>query len=51
MGDAYYQKGFIMSILLLVGFGTAVHSMIDFEIAHVVILGLIKQKDLNGLIA
>ncbi len=33
MSAAYYAKGFVMSVLLLVGVGTVVHSMVDFGIA------------------
>ncbi|MCL2137218.1 MAG: hypothetical protein FWH40_06845 [Coriobacteriia bacterium] len=36
----YYQKGFVLSVLLLVGLGTVVHSMIDFEIAKLVMIPL-----------
>jgi niacin transporter len=36
MGAAYYQQGFIWSVLLLVGLGTLIHSMVDFEIANAV---------------
>jgi len=40
MGENYYQRGFIISVLLLVGLGTVVHSMVDFEIANVVRVAL-----------
>lgn len=43
MGASYYQQGFLMSVLLLVGLGTVVHSMVDFEIAHVIQLALKNQ--------
>jgi len=33
MTDVYYQKGYLVSVILLVGVGTVVHSMIDFSIA------------------
>ncbi|MCL2020222.1 MAG: hypothetical protein FWG70_10770 [Oscillospiraceae bacterium] len=36
MGDEFYQKGFLFSVVLLVGLGTIIHSMIDFEIAYAV---------------
>lgn len=49
MSAVYYQNGFLMSILLLVGLGTVIHSMIDFEIAHVVTLALQKQKHFRVL--
>lgn len=49
MGDAYYRHGFFTSVLLLVGLGTVLHSMIDFEIAHAVALALRKQKSFKSL--
>ena len=49
MGTTYYQKGYITSVLLLVGLGTIVHSMIDFEIANAVRLALRGQIDLKTL--
>ena len=45
MGTTYYQQGFLMSVLLLVGLGTVIHSMVDFEIAHVVKLTLKTQTN------
>ena len=48
MGESFYQKGFILSVLLLVGVGTVVHSMVDFEIAQLVLLPL-KKASRNGL--
>jgi len=36
MSAAFYQSGFFLSIILLVGLGTVVHSMIDFEIAYAI---------------
>lgn len=32
----YYSKGFLISVVLLVGAGTVVHSLIDFAIARVI---------------
>jgi len=49
MGAAYYQKGYLVSVLLLVGLGTVAHSMIDFEIAHVVVLALQNQRGFQKL--
>jgi len=40
----YSEKGFVTSVLLLVGLGTVIHSMVDFEIAHVILLPLRKQN-------
>jgi len=45
---AYFEQGFALSVLLLVGLGTVIHSMIDFEIAHVILLPLRKQNTLAG---
>ena len=34
MGSGYYAKGFVTSVILLVGVGTVVHSMVDFYLAQ-----------------
>lgn len=49
MGAAYYQQGFFQSVLLLVGLGTVVHSMVDFEIALVLYKVLGKQRGFASL--
>lgn len=36
MGEAFYAKGFVVSVLLLVGVGTVLHSMVDFFISLLV---------------
>jgi len=36
MGASYYQHGFVVTILGLVGLGTVIHSMVDFEIANLI---------------
>ena len=36
MSSAYYDKGYLFSVILLVGLGTVIHSMIDFTIAKYV---------------
>lgn len=46
MGTSYYQKGFVDSVLLLVGVGSVIHSMVDFEIALAVHKALSKQRSL-----
>ncbi|NLO08918.1 MAG: hypothetical protein GX129_03500 [Clostridiales bacterium] len=33
MSSAYYEKGFLVSVILLVGVGTFLHSLVDFSIA------------------
>jgi niacin transporter len=49
IGEAYREQGFVVSVLLMVGVGTVVHSMLDFEIARIVVLPLRKQKNLASL--
>ena len=49
MASSYYQSGFLQSVLLLVGLGTVVHSMVDFEIALAVAKVLLKQKGFSFL--
>jgi niacin transporter len=46
MGSGYYAQGFVRSVLLLVGVGSLLHSMVDFEIALVLYKILRKQKGL-----
>lgn len=36
MSSAYYARGFIVSVVLLVGVGTVVHSMVDFYLAQAI---------------
>ena len=33
MSQSYYAHGYVYSVILLVGVGTVVHSMVDFELA------------------
>lgn len=49
MGGLYYEKGFLLSVMGLVGAGTVVHSMVDFAIAVVLLRVLAKQRSLQGL--
>lgn len=42
MSAGYYAKGFIISVILLVGVGTIIHSIIDFGISKVIWNYLIK---------
>lgn len=49
MGGAYYEQGFVTSVMLLVGVGSVIHSMVDFAIAMIVYLPLSKQKALKDL--
>jgi niacin transporter len=34
ISSAQNEQGFVTSVILLVGLGTVIHSMVDFEIAH-----------------
>lgn len=43
------ENSFITSVLLLVGVGTLVHSMVDFELANAIKLALQSQIDLKTL--
>lgn len=36
MASGYYAKGFVLSVILLVGVGTLIHSMVDFYLAQVI---------------
>ena len=49
ISDIYYQQGFARSVLLLLGLGTIIHSMIDFELANAVRLALKKQINIEEL--
>lgn len=46
---AAYESGFIVAILLLVGVGSVIHSMVDFAIAQVVVGVLVRQRPLKPL--
>ncbi|MCL2592413.1 MAG: hypothetical protein FWD82_03515 [Defluviitaleaceae bacterium] len=49
MAEAWYSGGFFTSVLLLVGLGSVIHSMVDFEIANVIVNVLKRQKKLSVL--
>lgn len=36
MASGYYAKGFVVSVILLVGVGTLIHSMVDFYLAQAI---------------
>lgn len=36
MASGYYSKGFVVSVVLLVGVGTLIHSMVDFYLAQAI---------------
>lgn len=43
VSSSYYAQGFITSVLLLVGIGSILHSMLDFGISLILLKTLIKQ--------
>lgn len=47
MSTAYYAKGFVTSVILLVGVGTVIHSMVDFGIAYMIWRSLHLNKGLR----
>lgn len=47
--EAYYAKGYFIAVVLLVGIGTVVHSLIDFAIARAVWVPLKKLNRSMGL--
>lgn len=49
MTDINYSNGFFKSVILLVGLGTIVHSMVDYEIAFFIYKILKKQKPLDKI--
>lgn len=49
MGTAYYAKGFWTGVMLMVGLGSVVHSMVDFGIAVLLYNVLRKQKPLKNM--
>jgi niacin transporter len=49
-GGSYQEHNFFRVVILLVGLGSIVHSMIDYEIAWVVFQGLSRQKSLASYI-
>ena len=49
MGEGYYKSGFVYSVILLVGLGGLVHSMVDFEIAWGVTRAISKQGEIAEL--
>ena len=40
MSQAYYAKGLMVSVILLVGIGTVIHSTVDFILAYIIWRGL-----------
>jgi len=50
MSSGYYARGFAISVLLLVGLGTIIHSMIDFYISQVIWKYVTKAVKIPGII-
>jgi niacin transporter len=48
MNASYYETGFVVSVLLLVGVGTTIHSMVDFYFSQVIWKYLIKVVKIQG---
>ena len=48
---SYYNKGFITSVLLLVGLGSIIHSMVDFTISTVLLKTIGKRKPFDKFFA
>lgn len=49
MGAGYYEAGFIRSVLLILGIGSVIHSMVDFEVAFIVYRVLSKQRSFSAI--
>lgn len=46
---ANYASGFVTAVLLLVGVGSVIHSMVDFAIAQLVVSVLVRQRPFKPL--
>jgi len=46
INPAHLEQGFFTSVILLIGVGSVIHSMIDFEIAHMILIPLKKQRNI-----
>lgn len=49
MGTAYYARGYWFAVMLLVGVGSVVHSMVDFGIALLLYNVLRRQRGLQSM--
>lgn len=45
MSEGYYRNGFFISVVMLVGIGTIVHSMVDYQIAYFIMKSIGKAKN------
>lgn len=48
-GNANYETSFLVAVLLLVGVGSVVHSMVDFAIAQIIVNVLVRQRPFRPL--
>lgn len=48
MQGAYYSQGFLQSIIGLVGIGSVIHSMIDFQLSYIIWRGLVARKRMSS---
>lgn len=44
LGSGYYAKGYVYAVVLLVGVGTVIHSMVDYYISIFIWKALVKAK-------
>lgn len=51
LSAANYSKGFMVSVVLLVGLGTVVHSMVDYYIAQLVYKPVSRMREIEGISA
>ncbi len=49
MAPSAYDSGFVTAVLMLVGVGTVVHSMVDFAIAQLLVNVLARQRPFRSL--
>lgn len=49
MAEGFYTNGFFVSVILLVGVGSIIHSMVDFLIAWGVMKALVRQRSIAAL--
>lgn len=49
MGEAFYAQGFLYTVILLIGVGSVIHSMVDFAIALPVYKALSRLRMFSAL--
>ena len=50
MAESYYQQGFL-HVLLVLGIGSVIHSIVDYEIALVVFKALSRQRGFADMVS